>query len=289
MTTTPRILVTILAATAVALTSACADSAVGGAGGTPHRIDLSALSPGQIVYQVGGDGGGFVPSDFRVATQPQITIYANGDVYESEARELSDTPGRPTTFRIGHIARPRLAQLLADAAGSGLFRKADYGMPGITDVGGTTVTVRPSRAPARTIDVYALYYTEGDATLSDTQRANRAALNHLIVRFGRAVDDRHSTRWAPNRVAVIERSASGSSDPVGSADPTPVQPWPGPAPARLLTQKTYDGLCGVVRGAAARSLFEAARTHASTHWTYHGADVYLLVRAVLPGAKGCPN
>ena len=290
MTSTPRILATLLAATAVALTSACADSAVGGAGGgTPHRIDLSSLPPGQIVWQTGSDGGGFTPADYHAATEPELTIYANGDVYESKSPELTNTAGQPWTFRVGRIALGPLARLLADADDSGLFHKADVGMPGITDVGGTSVRLQSGKAPARTIDVYALFYSEGDGNLSDTQRANRAALRKLVGRFDHAVEHLNTTPWRPTRVAVIQRYASGATDPVGSADPTSGRAWPGPAPATLLTHKSYDGKCGVVRGAAAKSLFAAAVAHKSTHWTYHGHDVYLLVRAVLPGEPGCPN
>jgi hypothetical protein len=291
MTSTPRILATLLAATAVALTAACADSTVGGAGGggTTHQPDPGTLPPGQIVYQIGSDGGGFTPSDYRAATEPELTIYADGDVYESNPPGLTDAPAKPWTFHTGHVAPARLARLLAEADRSGLFDKAAFGMPGITDVGGTFARLRPSRAPARAIDVYALFYSEGDGNLSDAQRSNRLALRHLIARFGRAVDYRNRAPWRPDRVAVIQRPASGATDPVGSADPTTAQPWPGPAPARLLTQKSSDGACGVVRGAEAASLFQAAHTHGSTHWTFHGADVYLLVRAVLPGEHACSN
>ena len=289
MTSTPRILATLLAATAVALTSACADSTAGRAGGTPPRIDLNALPPGQIVWQVGSDGGGYTPSDYRAATEPELTIYANGDVYESKSPGLTNTAGQPWTFRVGHIGLGRLARLLAGADASGLFHQADFGVPAITDVGGTSVRLQSGTAPARTIDVYALFYSEGDGNLTDTQRANRAALRKLVGRFDRAVEHLNTAPWRPTRVAVIQRYVTGATDPVGSPDPTSGRAWPGPAPATLLTHKTYDGKCGVVRGVAAKLLYAAAVAHRSTRWTYHGQDVYLLVRAVLPGEPGCPN
>jgi hypothetical protein len=291
MTSTPRILVTLLAATAVALTAGCADSTAGGAGSGPsrHRTDPATLPASQIVYQTGSDGGAFTPSDYRAATLPELTNYANGDVYESDPPGLSASPGQPWTVQLGRVAPNRLARLLAAADGSGLFDKADYGMPGITDVGGTFVRIRPSRAPAQHVDVYALYYSEGDQSLSSAQRANRSELRKLNARFAHAVELLVGPMWQPTRVAVVQRAVTGSSDPVGSADPTPATTWPGPAPRRLLTHDSYDGRCGIVRGSAAKSLYAAARAHKSTHWTFHGKDVYLLVRAVLPGTTACPS
>jgi hypothetical protein len=294
MRRTPSLVATLLAVSAVALTAACA-AATAGLGhqghpaGTRHPVPPPALPPGQIVYQIGSDGGSFIAADYHIATEPDLTIYGNGDVYESEGPGPGATAGKPWTFRIGHVPLSTLARLVADAESSGQFGKADFGMPAISDVGGTAVLIRPSHAAAQSIDVYALDFTETADGLTRTEVANRTALRHLVARFAHAVHYQGDATWQPDRVAVIQRDPSGSTEPVGSGDGTPAQPWPGPAPARLLTRHTPDGLCGVVRGPAAAALYRAALAHGSTHWTVDGADAYLLVKAVLPGEPGCPG
>src|SRR3954463_16626003 len=127
MTPTPRILATLLAATAVALTSACADSGAG-PGSAPK---LPTLPAGRIVYQI-SEGGGFIAPDYALATPPAITIYGDGTVYRA-VPPGREGPGAPWTFRIGHVSPARLARLVAEADRSGLFDGVDFGMPPISD------------------------------------------------------------------------------------------------------------------------------------------------------------
>lgn len=264
-----------LAASAALAVGGCA-SAIDGPPSGPPRHDRPPA--GQIVFQ-DETGGGFVPYEYTLTNRPWLTIYGNGDAYV-----ISDPDGSaqfPVAFRRGQVSATRLDALVDEAGRSGLFDHADFGTPYVTDLGTTRMTFRPGRSPAHSAQAYALSFTEGDGDLTPRQRANRAALRALEHRLRDSVvfPDGPATEWAPARIDVTEVEDTSAHD-------TAV-PWPGPDPSTLLTTHTSRGACGMVTGADAARLYRAAREHNDTRWTVDGTERILIVRALLPGERGC--
>jgi hypothetical protein len=139
----------------------------------------------------------------------------------------------------GTVSAATLRDLIRDADRSGLFADADYGYLQITDVGDTRFTVRPDRAPARMVSVYALDIDDAYDMLTIGERANRQALRAFEQRLIDSVAT--PTAWLLSRVDVTELF-SGSPD----ASRTAVS-WPSPPLDTLLTAHRR-GRCGVLSG-----------------------------------------
>jgi hypothetical protein len=274
-------------------TGLCAVLAVGVAAGCASRHEgtptfiptLTELPAGQAVFQLYASGGGFEPLGATIARRPSLTIYGDGTAYVMADLSQSQIGGAPWVLRKGRVPTPTLTRLAEDAAGSELFAGADFGTPQITDLGDTTLGFHPDRTPERMASAYALQVTDADEHLTGTQATNRRALRTFIDRLQDAValpDSPDRGRWTPDRVDVIERTGTSS----GGAEPIP---WPGPALPGLLTARSRFGGCGILSGPAAAKLYAAARAHDSTRWTVGGVEKAIIVRALLPGEKGCPS
>jgi hypothetical protein len=271
-----------LAAAVSAVTLAvagCASSAGQGApvgGGTGSEVPRPPA--GLVVFQL-ETSGGFVPIDYALGTQPTLTIYGDGTAF---ATVEEDTYHPVVAMRQGSVDAGTLDQLIAAASSAGVFG-VDYGMPGVTDVGTTTLDFRPQQGALRTASAYALGFGDdaGASGLSTEQQERRHALGALIRDLVRSVTyPADGGVWTPTRVEVIDLADSPPGD-------TPSTAWPGPDLTSLLTLHADTRRCGVLVGDEAATVFAAARAAKSSAWTADDKTYHLLVRALLPGEDAC--
>ncbi|WP_460604456.1 hypothetical protein [Jatrophihabitans fulvus] len=271
------LLTAVLTALAAVLLTAGCSSAVPGRPSADPPPELTAPA-GQVVFQVTA-AGGYVPSDYRTASRPAVTVYGDGRAFVLDPTPRRSWSGQPVQLQRGTVDRAALRDLVADAHRSGLFDDVDFGDPRITDLGTTAVTFRPGAAPAAKASAYALGYEDDDVTgLDDRQRLLRAELRRFIGRLQDGVTG--ATAWRPDRVDV--RVAEGEPD--GSP-----RPWPGPDLSRVLGNVRTNGgpVCGVLTGDDAGRVFTAARDSGDITWTDGARTVALVVRALLPGEPAC--
>jgi len=271
-----------LAATLLSLAVSATGCASGHAGWRQVLGPPAAAPSGQVVFQVSGVAG-MAPFDFYSAGRPSVTIYGSGAAYVIRPDQGDGRyPGRPLSFTKGTVPRPTLAELMRAAQASGLFAGADFGAPRISDAGGTTVTFHPGRSVAHRTSVDALHVEGADEYLTAEQHSNRVALRAFEQRLRDSVvlpDAQAPAPWTPSRIDVI----ASSQDP---SDDTAAISWPGPALDTLLTP-TGSGRCGVLARPVATRIYALARARGTTHWRAGGTDRYLIIRALLPGERGC--
>jgi hypothetical protein len=257
----------------------CASSAGNEPGGGETSAPPPGLPAGLVVFQV-ETSGGFVPIDYALGSRPTLTIYGDGTAFVTKDE---DTYHPVVALRLGSVDSDRLAELIDAADSSGLFGDVDFGRPGVTDLGTTTLAFRPRPGAPRTASAYALGFGDGDGAsgLSMEQQARRHALSALI---GDLVDSvtvpAGGGTWTPDRVGVTELTDSPTNDKQATA-------WPGPDLTALLSEHTKTGPCGELSGADAAAVFAAARAATSSTWTDEGKTYHLVIRALLPGEPAC--
>jgi hypothetical protein len=197
----------------------------------------TTLPAGAISHPTGADqlvmrvevGGGFVPIEYNFTAVPQFNLYGDGRVV---------VPG-PETMQYPGPALPNLQStvltedgiqaILAAAKDAGLFQNGvDYGQPGVTDVGTTTITINADGA-TYTSQIYALGFEDG-GNLTMQQQQARAAINDLA---GRLSDPAGlvgtELQWEPYEFTALE-VYSRPVDPVAATSSTDIQPnhlpWP---------------------------------------------------------------
>jgi hypothetical protein len=182
----------------------------------------------EVVIRV-ATGGGFVPLEYNYTMIPEFTLYGDGRII---------VPG-PTTLQFPGPALPNLQTtvvsedtvqaMLAAAKEAGLFQSGvDYGTPGVTDVGTTTISINAD-GTTYTSQIYALGFEDGGNLTMEQQQA-RAAIQDLQ---GKLNDPSTLVAadlvWEPfdyQALAVYSRPI----DPTASTASTDIQPnhlpWP---------------------------------------------------------------
>lgn len=98
-------------------------------------------------------------------------------------------------------------------------------------------------------------------------------MRDLIDRARHLTVEAEITDYAPDRVAVLEQRDSTS--------PPATTVWPGPRPTTFLHETTAAGrsaiACGAVTGAAARTVYTAARRNDGQRWLVDGVSRTLVV------------
>jgi hypothetical protein len=258
----------------------CASSAgqgtpVGGGTGT----EVPGLPAGLVVFQL-ETSGGFVPIDYALGTQPTLTIYGDGTAF---ATVDEDTYHPVVAMRKGSVDADTLDQLIEAASSSGVFGDVDYGMPGVTDLGTTTLDFRPQEGKPLSASAYALGFGDGASGLSADQQEQRHALSALIHDLVESVTyPADGGEWTPTHVEVMDLADSPPGD-------TPSTAWPGPDLTSLLTLHADTRRCGELFDAEAATVFSAARAAKSSSWTADNKTYHLLVRALLPGEVACAS
>ncbi len=134
-------------------------------------------------------GGGFVPVSYNLTQLPGLTVYGDGTVIVTGPMiEIYPQPAMPN-LQTATISAKDIDKILAAAKEAGLLKKgADYGLPNITDVGTTTITVNAG-GQTYTSDIYALGFEqmpEGGAVdgLTAEQIKARAAIYEFAAKVG---------------------------------------------------------------------------------------------------------
>jgi len=241
----------------------------------------------QIVFQA-QTGGGFVPMQAAATELPEVTVYGDGRVLVTEARDDRPFDVSPRLL-LANASDEALRSLLSDAERSGLFADdVDFGQPMATDLPTTTVTLHTT-GPAVHASAYALGFTQAPGGgITDAQAERRAALRELIDAARALGED--GEPWTPDRVRAT------LFDPAGSQreGTIPTAPWPGP-PFDSFPASMPEGAvarCLVIEGEAASTVWAAASERDSSWWTDpadRAVERQIVVVPVLPGTEGCPT
>jgi hypothetical protein len=163
----------VLGASAVGLTmpSAAAAPAI------PHPA-------GQVVVLRVATGPNFFGGYYRDGAT--VTVRADGEVVIERPASVVGAEDAPEPIVL-HIDERGLQRVLRAANTAGLLAVTppDVGEPGVTDQGTTSIQVRAVGID-RTIRLYALLLTEGDAGVTPAQRDARRALRRFVHRVANA-------------------------------------------------------------------------------------------------------
>lgn len=244
----------------------------------------------EMLVQV-ATSGGYVPAGWDFQTVPSLTLYADGLAITHGPTTL-EYPGRLLPNLLTHrLTADQLGTVRQAADEAGLLAPApDYGTPGVTDVGTTTVTITVDGETWRH-DAYGLGIADDDDLggldgldgLDEDARAARRALTDfrtvVETEIGAAGE---SGTYTPERFAVMAREADpGTADEVTDL-PAGEHPWP-------LEELTATD-CRVVEGddaAALGGVLQGARQ--GDRFTHDGVTYDVWVRVLLPGEAGCTD
>lgn len=253
----------IVGAALLMLTAGCT-TAVDGTPTAPPK----PLPGDQIVLQV-AYAPGYAPEVMYLTMGPALTVYGDGRVVDT-GRNKAAIP----EYHVGKADPATIATLAAEVRSSGLLEdEAAFGSLLVTDLG-TTIVHLHDAAGELELQVYGL---EMDAGLPLSQVRKRDALRELI-------DDWWTLTTLspadPERVQVMS-----TSYPQGAQGTTA---WPGPPPDSFMAPiDSYADRCGVLEGATAAAVHEAAVGNPDQAWLVDGQSQVLGVRPLVPGEKGC--
>lgn len=288
----------LTAALAVALTG-CQSMRDGGVGDPPADDDVA---PGGIPAVAGAPllqlsfSGGFVPMGWDFANVPSLTVYEDGRaIVPGPVIAIYPGPALPN-LQVEQISDDDLAAIVAAAREAGLLAAPpDYGMPNVTDVPTTFVTVT---VDGQTYEhaAYALGMVDGeggpgmggegwpaaDAGLTEDQAAARATLAEFIQTANELVGASGDGEPYPiEALAMFARPVDTNVE--GAVAPeTQVVPWP------LETALADAAECTVVEGDAAQALLAAlASANQATLFEQDGVTYGAWFRPLLPHEDGC--
>lgn len=298
--TASRQVTALAAAVAVVLVSGCATGVTGAAttGGTQQSVPGSTPATSIDTGCAGaGDAAAMDPTP-EPAGDPAVMIVAETNAWEGATRwtqpvALAVYPGggavRPVTsdetgatvpaMEWGRIDSCRLTSALGELSD---LVDADFGEPGVTDQGATTITVRtPDTDQPQQIAVYALSVDpHGLTDLTDVQVVNRDRLIAAIDDLQAAVTDPQP--WVPDRVRLI-----GLEDAAGDGQAN--HPWPVPAGIDASLQRTNPD-CVTLDGQSAVAVLGQLGSGPSTAtWTDGQRSVSFTATVLVPGQPGCPE
>jgi hypothetical protein len=226
-------------------------------------------------------GGGFAPVGTDFASVPTL-VMGDGTVFTGGPTTMQFPGPALSPVLTGTLASGELDRLLEAAATAGLDEDGvDYGQPGITDVGSTTITVELD-GTTHTTDVYALGYEDGTGGLTAAQREARAKVQAFVSAASDRVAAAATTALDPTAYQVQASPSEPASSFTEEPRPNEVA-WPF-ADVPLTTDGCID------LGGADATTFAAALDGASSNtiWTdAAGGSWHLAIRATLPDEPTC--
>jgi hypothetical protein len=254
-----------LAAAAV-MFAACAGTSSSGRG-EPHSAVVRVVTE-----------GGFAAEAVQRGDVPQVSVFGDGRVIIIGPTILEFPGPALPNLQEFRVTGDGLGKIIDEGRDAGLLDDPppDYGDPGVTDQPTTTVTVRVD-GRARTIDVYALNFSDG---VTAAQRENRGRLTNFIELAGDpgallpVVVPGSTRRYDPVAVAVLVRP-SDTTD--GDTHAWPLGDLAGTE-------------CFVLGGSDAAAVLEAARTaREGDAWESAGATYSVVFRPLLPDEHTCED
>src|SRR6478609_1622909 len=201
-----------------------------------------------------------------------LAVYGDGTVIRADGDGSSAEPLPPMV--IGRIDTCRVREAVDALFGLG---GVDLGMPQVTDLGTTTVTVTRQGSGKVILSAYGLGV--GDEYVSHEQAAARATLTTTIDAIVEAMPAEKP--WAPNRLQLtrFERATSG-----------PALQWPlSGSISDVLERRTQGRLpCGVLDGVNADAVTAALDGGPALALWDDGSDpATLAVGVLVPGQPAC--
>lgn len=296
-----------LLAAALALTTAACQTARGGDVGDGPSTPDDAGGPGGagsgeygLVLQV-QHAGGFVPMGYDFRTVPALTVYGDGQaIVPGPVPEIYPGPALPNLQQVppdaaGEEPSARVAALVEAAEDAGLLATPpDYGMPNITDLPTTRVTLtvgdRVYEHAAYALGMEGAGVGDDaddvgayDDGLTDEQREARGRLSSFVQRAYELVGVTGGEEsYVPQAFAYFAYPAGEwGGDP--ALEPV-VVPWP------LEASLAGASSCAVADGEAGAAL-RAALAAASelTRFEQDGTAYEVFVRPLLPHETTCAD
>ncbi len=173
-------------------------------------------------------GGGFVPVEYNLTQTPTFSLFGDGRVIVTGPMiEIWPQPAMPNLQQT-IISQETMDKLLSAAKEAGLFANdVDYGIPGITDVATTTITINADGKSYES-NIYALGFGEtfeqdlgesaSDLGLTPEQMEARSAVLGFTMKTGRSGElRRHHPRMAAlrlHRSGHLQRGLRSGKPPV---------------------------------------------------------------------------
>ena len=241
----------------------------------------------QVVLRV-ASGGGFVAPQVNLRAVPSFTLYGDGTiVVPGPVIQIYPGPAILPLVR-SKLAERRVQAILARARAAGLLARGaiDYGMPGVSDMPTTTLSLNADGRQV-TRRAYALGATAGGRPLPAKQAKARRALATFIAGLPHGLA---GSRYTPHAIAVYVQPASGQAQP-GSR---PVV-WPLKSNLATAGKRGASGLdyrCITVSGADVPALLSTLRrANELSRWKPRagsGSAYSIVARPLLPDERACP-
>lgn len=245
-------------------------------------IPASASGPlpaDQVVFMV-DSGGGLVPPVIYALESPSLVMYGDGRIL-SIVRDNNSDGAVPSRYQLTRVDPLDVAAFVSSVEARGIINSdMDFGQPPVTDMDGTTVLVHGESARA-TVSVYA-FHAQFDSEVTAEQQKARAALRQVVDAANNLAAGAPSTPYSPDRVVVYDVG-------LGYGDKPATTVWPGPPPGSFLqpSNQSRSVACGLLSGAPATTVYNAALTNPGALWLVDGAARVLAVNP-LPVAESCP-
>lgn len=209
----------VLALTALAA-AGCGKAGAPGDGSFEHPFGSS-----DVVLRV-STGSGFVPVSYSLTQLPEFTLYGDGTIIVTGPMiEIYPGPALPNLQR-STVSEETIQAILSAAQEAGLFDPTfDYGRPGITDMGTTTITVNVDGKTYKS-SIYALGVEAPGGDLTMEQQQARATVSQFAGRLMDLTAFQQALQWAAYDYTALAVYSTAAGDP-GDAD---IQPnklaWP---------------------------------------------------------------
>ena len=239
-------------------------------------------------------GGGFVTPQYNLTQPPGFTLYGDGTVIVTGPMiEIFPQPAMPNLQK-ATISQEAIAKILSAAKQAGLFTNdVDYGQPGVTDVGTTTITINAD-GKTYTSNIYAFGFEDmPDGGTVEGVTPDQAQAREEVTKFVAKVQDLDvflstTLKWGQyeySSLAVFSQVSDPSSPPY---DPTGVQPnhlvWPLGDIGTLGAAVQPEGFRKVVVSGQDLAKLQPLLSQATqiTLWKSGEREYYLYFRPLLP-------
>lgn len=276
------------------------DAGAGGGDDVSDTGDLPDVSGdgSTLVLQV-HSAGGFVPWGYDFATVPSLSVYADGTAIVHGPTTL-EYPGKALpNLQVVQLPDGDLQEIVAAAADADLLAPSpDYGMPNVTDLPTTTVTIAVGgetyehaayglgAGPGENAPDDEGMFGGGDSGLTDEQSAARVALAQFVQRANELVGGTGAEESYPiPALGVMAMPVDPATDPGVEGVEIQVLPWPVPGVALADA-----GQCALVEGADAQTLVTTlADANQLTQFEQDGVTYQTWFRPLLPHETGCAD
>jgi hypothetical protein len=219
--------------------------------------------------------------------EPEFSLYGDGAVIETGVTtEIYPGPAVPN-LQMTKISEDAIQEILSTAREVGLFENGvDYGQPGITDVGTTSITITAGGATYEA-HIYALGFDAGPGNLTMQQQQARAAIQDFVGKLSDLTTFQPGELvWSPyqfTKLAVFSTPSQGAP-----TDPNAVQPnrleWPLGGVDSLGSPTDFNGWKKLVVSGADLAKLQSLLREATqiTIWTVGDHEYTLYFRPLLP-------